>query len=372
MDDDDQDSPSLEIDEELTLLERIERFSANGALVQRLVHVNELSACAEQVGVAETVGRIVPLLKVIVNDPDGQVRQGVAEQMVGIATLLLTEPETRAPAGPDGADDGPTAYECVLNELVPLLTTLLGGGAQEYTGGGANSQPLSEAASDALLELAALINPADLGTTILRAVLCLAHDNEVEENRVVATQLLGALAPVLGAELCQQYVLPEIVCLADDPAFRVRKAAALRIGAVSTVVGPELTVAKLLPVFEVLARDEIWGVRKASVESLAQVASVMPLSVRTSTLEKLMHEFHADTSRWVRIAACQALGPFIATLPSEAISTDLLTLFTQLASPTNPTAADSDVAYSCAFNFPGVATAVGGAIRRRRRRLIVP
>ena len=331
--------------------------------VQRLVHVKELSSCAEQAGVAEAVGRLVPLLRVIVCDPDLSVRQALAEQMIPFATLLLTEPDTRAPGELSGDERGGlTAYECVLQELVPLLTSILGSGPQELSGAAAtNNLPLSEAASDALLGLAGLIKPADVGETVLRAVLCLAHDNEIEENRVVATQLLGSLAPVLGPELCRQYVLPDLVCLADDPAFRVRKAAAMRVGAVSTVVGPELTVAKLLPVFEVLARDEIWGVRKASVESLAQVAAVMPLDVRVGSLEKLMHEFHGDSSRWVRISACQALGPFIATLPSEAISTSLLSLFTQLANPTSPTAADSDVAYSCAYNFPGVAQAVGAS-----------
>jgi len=87
----------------------------------------------------------------------------------------------------------------------------------------------------------------------------------------------------------------------------------------------------------------------------------MPLEVRTGPLEKLMHEFHSDSSRWVRISACQALGPFIATLPPEAISAALLEQFTQLANPSNPSATDADVAYNCAYNFPGVAQAVGRA-----------
>ena len=67
-----------EIDESLTLLERIERYSSSGTLVQRLVFVKELAFCAEQEGVAETIGRLVPLLKVIVCDPDLQVRQALA------------------------------------------------------------------------------------------------------------------------------------------------------------------------------------------------------------------------------------------------------------------------------------------------------
>ena len=121
--------------------------------------------------------------------------------------------------------------------------SLLSGGPQEMSGGppGQASTLLSEAASEALLAVAALIHPEHVGDTVLRAVLCLAHDNEIEESRVVATQVLGSLAPVLGAELCQQYVLPELICLADDPAFRVRKAAALRVGAARQAVGGDGT-----------------------------------------------------------------------------------------------------------------------------------
>ena len=53
---------------------------------------------------------------------------------------------------------------------------------------------------------------------------------------MVATQLLGALASTVGTELCCQFVLPEIISLADDPVFRVRKAAALKVGSLCHVV----------------------------------------------------------------------------------------------------------------------------------------
>ena len=148
---------------------------------------------------------------------------------------------------------------------------------------------------EALIEPAQAIKPEDLDS----------DDNGEPRRRNDAPRLARAHpAQTVPA------VLPEVVALADDPAFRVRKAAALRIGAVATAVGSELAVQKLLPVFETLARDEIWGVRKASVESLGEVSAVMALDVRTGVLEKLMHEFHADSSRWVRIEACRALGPF--------------------------------------------------------------
>ena len=77
MDDDDMMASGTEneIDPELPLLERVERYCASGNLVQRLVFVGQVACCAEEVGVAETVGRIVPLLKVIMCDPEQQVRQ---------------------------------------------------------------------------------------------------------------------------------------------------------------------------------------------------------------------------------------------------------------------------------------------------------
>ena len=65
----------LDIDEELCLIERVERCCASGPQVQRLVYVRELAAAAEAAGVAEAAGRLVPLLKVIICDPEVSVRQ---------------------------------------------------------------------------------------------------------------------------------------------------------------------------------------------------------------------------------------------------------------------------------------------------------
>ena len=70
--------------------------------------------------------------------------EALAEQMIPFATLLLTEPDTRAPGELSGDERGGlTAYECVLQELVPLLTSILGSGPQELSGAAAtNNLPL--------------------------------------------------------------------------------------------------------------------------------------------------------------------------------------------------------------------------------------
>jgi hypothetical protein len=41
--------------------------------------------------------------------------------------------------------------------------------------------------------------------------------------------LLNELAETLGPDLCHQFVTPEVICLSEDPVFRVRKATALNL-----------------------------------------------------------------------------------------------------------------------------------------------
>lgn len=347
----------LEIDESLSLVERVKFYCQSAVSVQRLVYVQELGACAEEIGAAAILSELVPLLNIVSCDPELGIRQALAEQLVPLARVLLAEPDL-AGALEDGR--AVTAYQVVIERCVPILSRLLNSRNPPEMGLGGSAQ-LLDAAAEAFIALAGLLRPDDVGPAILTPVLCLAHDDEAEVNRVVATQLLGSLAPVVSSELCCQFILPEIISLADDPIFRVRKAAALKIGALCAVVGPELTAQRLLPVYETLCRDDIWGVRKACVESLSEVTAAAPPDAQTGRLVPLLHELYVDTSRWVRVTACQALGPFLAALPSESISVELLLFFTQLANPANPNASDTDISYFCAFNFPAVVQAVGAA-----------
>jgi hypothetical protein len=73
---------------------------------------------------------------------------------------------------------------------------------------------------------------------------------------------MNELAPMLGRDLCMNFVALELTAFADDATFRVRKATAQSFGNVCKVVGPTFTVNRLLPPYVKLSKDMIWGVRK--------------------------------------------------------------------------------------------------------------
>ena len=55
---------------------------------------------------------------------------------------------------------------------------------------------------------------------------------QVEEQRMSAMKLMGELSFTLGPDTVKTQVCPQVVTLAGDAMFRVRKAAALHIGKV--------------------------------------------------------------------------------------------------------------------------------------------
>jgi serine/threonine-protein phosphatase 4 regulatory subunit 1 len=258
------------------------------------------------------------------------------------------------------------------------------------------SDPIAEvrvSAGVSLVAAAGLMRSEDLGPHVLTLVLQLAHNDDQEDIRMTAAVLLNELAETFGPDLCIQFVASEVVCLAEDPLFRVRKAAALNLDAICRTAGPVNAAKKLLPAFLKLASDDIWGVRKACAESVGAMSRCLDPVVRVSELMPLYERLLNDSSKWVRNAALQHLGPFLATLPGPKISSLLLSHYVRMGlppefppsgSPTSSSSssaaslfssasaatlatlarigadpADAELAVYCAFSFPAVALTFG-------------
>ena len=56
-------------------------------------------------------------------------------------------------------------------------------------------------------------------------MLELAHDDDNEDNRIVALQFLAKLSHIFGTDLCEQFVSRELLSLGEDENLLVRKEA---------------------------------------------------------------------------------------------------------------------------------------------------
>lgn len=327
----------LSIDDQLTQLERVKKYVVSAIPLQRLVHVKLLVETANSIGFEETKEHIVPLLEDRLQDSEQAVRQHLAGQLEGLAKLCVAE----------GGDEG---YDILLSTILKVIAALLVDPKQE----------VRTAAGTALIAVARLVKTQDLGHCVLTILLQLAHDDEVEEQRMTAAELLDAIAPIMGRDLCKQFIVPEIVSLAEDPVFRVRKSAALSMSNVCATSDETDIVERLLPSFVTLSEDSMHRVRRACAETMGEMAKATPLELRATVLKEILIRLANDTSTIVRVAAWQQLGPFIATLPKEFVSDDLVELFCLLVERnTGNTENDHQLRIHCAYNFPAVLQVLG-------------
>ena len=83
----------------------------------------------------------------------------------------------------------------------------------------------------------ALINE-DRAAYIFPIVRDLLQDDE--EKRIIGLELLDTLAFDFGPQICQNYLIYEIVALRDDSRYKVRKETVKRIVNISKVVSSEM------------------------------------------------------------------------------------------------------------------------------------
>ena len=183
----------------------------------------------------------------------------------------------------------------------------------------------------------------------------------------MAVQLLSKLAEIFGTELCEQFVTHEIMSLAEDPSFKVRKAAAEHLVEICKVVAPATFIQKMFPLYCTLAGDTIWGVRKAAADNIVEIAKLCSLDVRLTILTSILQTLLQDISQWVQRAALQRLGEFIATLMPSIIPNSLIDSYAAIAVVKGSD--EEEVVYQCAYNFPAVLYACGKSHWEKLRKI---
>eukprot|EP01116_Phalansterium_solitarium_P018008 TRINITY_DN4602_c0_g1_i2.p1 TRINITY_DN4602_c0_g1~~TRINITY_DN4602_c0_g1_i2.p1 ORF type:complete len:832 (-),score=188.10 TRINITY_DN4602_c0_g1_i2:411-2906(-) len=323
----------LAFDDDLPILERLQKYFQSDLMLHRLYLVRQLGEFAVQLGWDATNQHLLHLLNNFSDSTDPGLRQALVEQIPELAAFFANV----------GSED---AYNTgLILTLLPII-------ARSTTD---TNQQVRGAASEALLQVAGVLRPVDLSAHLLPILKSLANDATEEDHRVEAALLLGSIATIMGPDQCMESVMPLFTHLADDQCFRVRKAIAGQLGTVCVTVGSVHAAGYVLPIFLKLSGDEIWGVRKGCAESLVGVANVVPLPLRAAKLIPVFEAFMEDKSRWVRGSAMQSMGPFIALFESDLVSPRLVAYFVSMASN-----ADPEVVATCAYNFPAVLVTIGG------------
>jgi serine/threonine-protein phosphatase 4 regulatory subunit 1 len=108
---------------------------------------------------------------------------------------------------------------------------------------------------DLVVKATHMLTTEDRTEKVLPIILESIRDDSDEERRILGLELVDKLAELLGKEVCQNYLMYEIVSLQDDPVYRVRKETVARMIGISKVLGKDIFLRILFPVYKKLCVD---------------------------------------------------------------------------------------------------------------------
>ena len=318
--------------------QRINNFNESES--QKITIVENFSYYIEQIGLEDTVEIILPKILNIPNE-----KEIIVERFLENFQKILVELNKFGPEG----------QILIKTQLIDVLENIYRSHIK--------SNKLLDLCNAALVELTKYIEENERGQYILTIVIQMAHEEEHDNYRINATKLFNNLAKILGRDLLEQYVVPQVASFADDHECKVRKSVAENLINICEGISPECFKKKMLPLYEKISKDSMWNVRKVAVEILPKITKLCDKEIISSKLLNIFKNFCQDQKNFVRYEAVEIFGEFLSLLDKDDIKnyTQLLDFYINTIEECtkNNKKDDLTIIKKCAYNFPAVLVMYG-------------
>ena len=282
--------------------------------------------------------------------------QGTAESILPILSELPKEKEILIErffgVFPKFVDEivkfGDKAYFILKDHMINLI--------RETLSNTKNSNILNTA-SDGLVYMTNFIKNEDKGGYVLTIVIQMAQEDEDEQRKEKAMELFGFLAPLVGSELIQCYIIPQINSFINDSSYKVRKQVATQLINISEKIPSDLFKKKILPIYQKLSTDESYLVKKVAAENLPKITKLCDTETISKELLPIFKNFVQDEKGAVRNVAIEIFGEFISLLNQNETEnfSELLDFYVNTITELGSQKKESKtIIQKCAYNFPAV------------------
>ena len=318
--------------------QRINNFNESES--QKITIVENFSYYIESIGLEDTVEIILPKVLNIPNE-----KEIIVERFLENFQKILVELNKFGAEG----------QKLIKTQLIDVLENIYRANIK--------STKILDLCNAALVELTKYIEENERGQYILTIVIQMAHEEEHDNYRINATKLFNNLAKILGRDLLEQYVVPQVASFADDHECKVRKSVAENLINICEGISPECFKKKMLPLYEKISKDSMWNVRKVAVEILPKITKLCDKEIISSKLLNIFKSFCQDQKNFVRYEAVEIFGEFLSLLDKDDIKnyTQLLDFYINTIEECtkNNKKDDLTIIKKCAYNFPAVLVMYG-------------
>ncbi len=306
---------------------------------QKITFIENIPFYIKQIGLEETIDLILPIILKINKE-----KIDILERFLGIFNNFIDEIL-------NFKEDG---YIIIKDKIIDILSEIFQTRKEDN---------ILELNSKCFIYLTKFIKDEDRGEKILTILIMMAHDDENEKLKILSIKIFNELALIIGKELLELYVVPQVASFADDQSCNVRKSVTGNFLNICKGVSKECFINRLLIVYQKLCKDSLWTIRKVAVGILPELTKLCDNDTISKVLLEIFKDFSQDTKSFVRNSTLEIFGQFISLLDKDVIkkNNDLLDFYINTINDFSNTNKKDDniILQKCAFNFPAVLVSYG-------------
>ena len=305
----------------------------NAEIHDKITFVENIPFYVKNIGFQETAESILPILSELPKE-----KEVLTERFFAVYPKFVDEI----------VKFGEKAYFILKEHMINLI--------RETLSSTKNSNIL-KSASDGLVYMTNFMKEDDKGGYVLTIVIQMAQEDEDDQRKETAMRLFGSLAPLVGSELIQCYIIPQINSFVNDSSYKVRKEVATQLINICEKIPQDIFKKKMLPVYEKLSIDESYLVKKVAAENLPRITKLCDTETIYKDLLPIFKNFVQDEKGAVRNVAIEIFGEFISLIKQNETEnfSELLDFYvntiTELGSQKKE---NKTIIQKCAYNFPAV------------------
>ena len=315
---------------------KIEKYLTYKDLEFNCTFMLNLYSYAEEIGFDNTVGCLFPLIQELTFKKDIKDKI-IFSFFTGLDNFLkfLVKFDSN--------------HEIILQKIMPIFDQILNT---------KKDKKMVDKAIEALKKVIAIMTPEEIRGNLVPLIIGLSNNENNLTAKKLSFRLFNEFAKVLGTELIELYVIPQLESITENTSVELRRCCINNILNICENVSYNVLKEKMIRVFQTFSSDENPTIRQKCCELLPSICKISRSELVSQCLLPIYILFANDVDEFIRNCALSIFGEFIFYLQKEDIKlhTELLQFYINQIMNLYEIKKISNmpVLYKCAFSFPSV------------------
>jgi hypothetical protein len=276
---------------------KIEKYLTYKDLEFNCTFMLNLYSYAEEIGFDNTVGCLFPLIQELTFKKDIKDKI-IFSFFTGLDNFLkfLVKFDTN--------------HEIILQKIMPIFDQILNT---------KKDKKMVDKAIEALKKVIAIMTPEEIRGNLVPLIIGLSNNENNLTAKKLSFRLFNEFAKVLGTELIELYVIPQLESITENTSVELRRCCINNILNICENVSYNVLKEKMIRVFQTFSSDENPTIRQKCCELLPSICKISRSELVSQCLLPIYILFANDVDEFIRNCALSIFGEFIFYLQKEDI-----------------------------------------------------